>query len=175
MFESALKGFLELFWDPNYANRTYFDVVLGTMDGHGVVHVRLNQVPLKPGQKLRNPSQCVDKAVPLRPRVCLGNRCPATNVRDFKKSESYINAPEVDVFTHHDTAVERHRHKTVVPFFLDYCKTSSLRAAKKMTHDKFEAALSGIAELWADATLEHLKALPDQKPHVVLNIDVAAP
>ena len=161
MVYSLLKAFFELYWDPDYSSNILFQLVLGSMNARAVVTVEMQQGRLRP----RKPNFCIDQVVPLRPRFCpIG--CPATLVRDFKRSKNYTIGPEYDVFAFHETAVERHRKKTVVPFFLAQCRTRGVTAGK------FYNRLVDTAQRWAQASLVYLSALPSQIPHLKIVVQL---
>lgn len=192
MVYSALKAFFDLYWSSKYSDRVLYGLMTGTYNAQAVMHIETYPARSKKKKKgsddesfahsLRDAVTafkdkgsssnkeedaelpCEDQVVPIRPRYCPSG-CPPKDVRGFKRSRGFINPPELDVFAFHATAVERFRAHVIMPFFQKRCKN-------RATRREFLTVLGMTAERWQGLTLRHLKARPQDIPHVTLKIEL---
>jgi len=175
MVYSVLRAFFNLLWDPSYADFIMYEVVFGTINGHAVVEVAMDQESatesagrrslrtVQSGKPTTKTSACADQVLPLIPRVC-PNGCISTDAKDFALSKNQEIGPEYDVFPLHTTAVHRHRQFTLIPYFYDLCDTPSVTF-----EDYFNEAYA-TSTRQTNVTLEHLKALPGELPYFSIDV-----
>ena len=192
MVKSALKAFFTLYWSSKYSDRVLYGMMSGTYNAQAVMRIetrpagsnkknsgsfahslrgavsdladRMHDSAVQEERKERQELPCEDQVVPIRPRYCPSG-CSPKDVRGFRRSLGYKTPPELDVFAFHVSAVERFRAHKVTSFFQTRCKG-------RVTPKEFYTVLTMTADRWQSMTLKHLKATPQDIPHVTLKIEL---